>query len=134
MIRILFVCHGNICRSPMAEFIMKDLVAKRGVADKFYIESCATSREEIGNSVYPPAKATAQDFIISFSVMFLLITSRRRCVPASGAKVSPPVRTLETFCISSSEKLSIRSEGSERLTWASSVQERRSSVSSRILE
>ena len=53
--RILFVCHGNICRSPMAEFIMKDLVAKRGRSD-IYIESCATSTEELGCDVYPPAK------------------------------------------------------------------------------
>lgn len=65
MKRILFVCHGNICRSPMAEFIMKDLVAKRGVADRFYIESCATSREEIGNSVYPPAKTKLAEHNIS---------------------------------------------------------------------
>ena len=54
--RILFVCHGNICRSPMAEFIMKDLVSKRGLSDDFYIESCATSTEELGNDIYPPAK------------------------------------------------------------------------------
>ncbi len=53
MIRILFVCHGNICRSTMAEFVMKDLVAKRGVADAFHIESAATSTEELGNPVYP---------------------------------------------------------------------------------
>ncbi len=53
--RILFVCHGNICRSPMAEFIMKDLAAKRGRSD-IYIESCATSTEELGCDVYPPAK------------------------------------------------------------------------------
>ncbi len=54
--RILFVCHGNICRSPMAEFIMKKLVADAGVGDKFEIASAATSSEEIGNSVYPPAR------------------------------------------------------------------------------
>ena len=54
--RILFVCHGNICRSPMAEFVMKDLVAKAGRTDEFVIESAATSTEEIGNSVYPPAR------------------------------------------------------------------------------
>ena len=54
--RILFVCHGNICRSPMAEFVMKDLVKKVGLEDEFYIESAATSTEEIGNEVYPPAK------------------------------------------------------------------------------
>lgn len=54
--KILFVCHGNICRSPMAEFVMKDLVAKSGMADRFEIASAATSTEEIGNSVYPPAR------------------------------------------------------------------------------
>ena len=57
MIKILFVCHGNICRSPMAEFCMKDIVKKSGIADKFEIASAATSTEEIGNPVYPPAKA-----------------------------------------------------------------------------
>ncbi len=60
MIRILFVCYGNICRSPMAEFIMKDMVGKKGCADRFYIASAATSDEEIwggvGNPVYPPAR------------------------------------------------------------------------------
>lgn len=55
MIKILFICHGNICRSPMAEFFMKDLVEKESVADSFHIESAATSTEEIGNPVYPPA-------------------------------------------------------------------------------
>lgn len=57
MIKILFVCHGNICRSPMAEFVMKDLVRQAGLADNFHIESAATSREELGNPVYPPAQA-----------------------------------------------------------------------------
>jgi len=56
MMRILFVCHGNICRSPMAEFIMKDLVSKRGMETDFHIESCATSTEELGCDMYPPAK------------------------------------------------------------------------------
>ena len=55
MKKILFVCHGNICRSPMAEFVMKDLVKKAGLASQFHIESAATSREEIGNPIYPPA-------------------------------------------------------------------------------
>ncbi len=56
MIKILMVCHGNICRSPMAEFVMKDLVAKAGLSDQFHIESAATSAEELGNPVYPPAR------------------------------------------------------------------------------
>ena len=56
MTKILFVCLGNICRSPMAEFVMKDLVKKAGLASQFRIESAATSREEIGNPVYPPAR------------------------------------------------------------------------------
>ena len=59
--KIMFVCHGNICRSPMAEFILKDLTKKRGIADRFVIASSATSTEEIwngiGNPVYPPARA-----------------------------------------------------------------------------
>ncbi|MBP5197321.1 MAG: low molecular weight phosphotyrosine protein phosphatase [Bacteroidaceae bacterium] len=56
MKRILFVCHGNICRSPMAEFIMKKLVKDAGMEDEYEIASAATSTEEIGNSVYPPAR------------------------------------------------------------------------------
>ena len=56
MVKILFVCHGNICRSPMAEFVMKDLVKKAGLEERFHIESAATSTEEIGNPVYPPAR------------------------------------------------------------------------------
>ena len=60
MISILFICHGNICRSPMAEFVMKDLLQKENLSDQFYIASAATSTEEIwngvGNPVYPPAR------------------------------------------------------------------------------
>ena len=56
MIHILFVCLGNICRSPMAEFVMKDLVQKEGLAEQFHIASAATSTEELGNPVYPPAR------------------------------------------------------------------------------
>lgn len=52
MIKILFICHGNICRSPMAEYVMKDIVEKRGLSDCFYIDSAATSTEEIGNGVH----------------------------------------------------------------------------------
>ncbi len=53
MVRVLFVCHGNICRSTMAEFVLKDMVAKRGLSGQFHIESAATSTEEPGNPVYP---------------------------------------------------------------------------------
>ena len=56
MIKILFICHGNICRSPMAEFVLRDMVKRRGLSDELYIESAATSSEELGNPVYPPAR------------------------------------------------------------------------------
>ena len=52
MVKILFVCHGNICRSPMGEYVLKDMVKKAGLADRFEIDSAAVSREEIGNPVY----------------------------------------------------------------------------------
>ena len=61
MKKIMFVCHGNICRSPMAEFIFKKMIAEKGLEEEFFVSSCATSREEIvgnvGNPVYPPARA-----------------------------------------------------------------------------
>lgn len=57
MIKILFVCHGNICRSPTAEFVMKDLVRRAGLEDRFEIASAAAHRDEIGSPVYPPARA-----------------------------------------------------------------------------
>ena len=65
MIKILFVCHGNICRSPMAEFAMKRLVQEAGLADRFQIASAATSTEEIGNPVYPPARRKLAEHGIS---------------------------------------------------------------------
>ena len=68
-IKIMFVCHGNICRSPMAEFIFKSLAQQRGIADRFIISSSAVSTEEIingvGNPVYPPAKAELKKHGIS---------------------------------------------------------------------
>ncbi len=65
MTKILFICHGNICRSPMAEFVMRDMVNKAGLSNKFEIASAATSTEEIGNSVYPPVKRLLADNGIS---------------------------------------------------------------------
>lgn len=65
MKKILFVCHGNICRSPMAEFVMKWLVDQAGRSEEFEIASAATSTEEIGNSVYPPARRKLAEHGIS---------------------------------------------------------------------
>lgn len=67
MTKILFVCHGNICRSPMAEFVMKRLARDRGMERDFEIASAATSREEIGNPVYPPARRKLAEHGISCS-------------------------------------------------------------------
>ena len=65
MKKILFVCHGNICRSPMAEYVMKDLVKKSGLEEEFQIASAATSREEIGNGVHPGTRRKLAEFGIS---------------------------------------------------------------------
>ena len=65
MTKILFICLGNICRSPMAKFVMKDLVEKAGLADEFQIDSAATCRDEIGNPVYPPARRKLAEHGIS---------------------------------------------------------------------
>lgn len=69
MIKILFICLGNICRSPMAEFLLKDIVAKRGIADQFHIQSVATSAEEIwngvGNPVHPGTRKKLAELGIS---------------------------------------------------------------------
>ena len=65
MVKILFVCHGNICRSPMAEFIMKELVQKQGVEHLFEIASAATSDEELGSAPYPPVRALLSERGIS---------------------------------------------------------------------
>lgn len=67
MIKILFVCHGNICRSPMAEFVMKDMVKKKGLLDMFEIASAATSTEALGEPVYPPARKKLQEKGLSCS-------------------------------------------------------------------
>ena len=67
MEKVLFVCHGNICRSPMAEFVLKDMVKKAGLEDRFRIDSVAATREEIGNDMYPPAKRKLREKGIPFT-------------------------------------------------------------------
>lgn len=64
--RILFVCHGNICRSPMAEFVLKKMVREKGLEEEYYIESAAVSQEETGNPIYPPAKRCLQQHGVPF--------------------------------------------------------------------
>ena len=76
MTRILFICLGNICRSPMAEFVMKDMVKRAGTADQFEIASAATSREEVGNPVYSPARQKLAEHGISCKGK----TARQLCV------------------------------------------------------
>lgn len=76
MIRVLFVCHGNICRSPMAEFILKDMVHKRGLDDDFYIASAATSTEETGNPVHPGTRNKLRQHGISVDGKYA-VTLRR---------------------------------------------------------
>ena len=68
MISILFVCHGNICRSPMAEYVFKKLIKKAELEDQFKVDSAATSREEIGNDIYPPAMRCLMEHRVPFEV------------------------------------------------------------------
>ena len=77
MIKILFVCHGNICRSPMAEYVMKDIVTKRGIADQFDISSAATSTEELGNPVHPGTRTKLKQLGISTTGKYAVQMKRR---------------------------------------------------------
>ena len=109
MVKILFICHGNICRSPMAEFILKDMVAKSGAGDRFEIASAAVSREEIGNPVYPPARrelaahgigcqghharqVTVEDYRHYDRIYYMDASNKRyldRMLPADPEKIRP---------------------------------------------
>ena len=77
MKKIMFICHGNICRSPMAEFVMKDLVKKAGLENEFVIASSAVSAEELGNHVYPPAKKVLEEHGISVGDKHAELLTRR---------------------------------------------------------
>ena len=66
MVKVLFICHGNICRSPMAEFILKALVKAKGLESRYHIESAAVSTEEIGNPIYPPARRCLSQHGVAF--------------------------------------------------------------------
>ena len=119
MTKILFICLGNICRSPMAEFVMKDLVEKAGLADEFQIDSAATCRDEIGNPVYPPARRklaehgisceghaarqlTAQDYeeydlLIGMEGANLKNMQRSCCCTTPGRRTTSPTRGIQAI-------------------------------------
>ena len=85
MKRILFVCHGNICRSPMAEFVLKDMAQRAGIAEQFEIASAATSFEDLGNPVCPPAVRSL--FLVDYRTANNLFIKRRMDhVPNRGRK------------------------------------------------
>ena len=76
MIKVLFVCHGNICRSPMAEFVFKAMVRKKGIEKDFVIESCGTSAEELGNPIYPPVKRILKEKRIAFDERYARLMTK----------------------------------------------------------
>ena len=82
MVKILFICHGNMCRSPMAEFVMKALVRSRGLESDYHIESAAVSDEETGNPIYPPAKRC----LTQHGVPFDNSKTARKITPADYAR------------------------------------------------
>ena len=109
MVKVLFICHGNICRSPMAEYVLKDMVKKAGLAGEFEIASAAVSREEIGNGIYPPARrelekhgvacdghrarqVTMEDYRHYDRIYYMDSSNARflrRMLPADGEKIRP---------------------------------------------
>ena len=116
MHNMLFVCHGNICRSPMAEFVMKDLVAKAGLESQFHIESAATSTEEIGNPVYPLARQKLREHGIDCSGK-----TARQLTRADGEKFdlligmdSANLRNMRRICGDSEEKIHLLLDFTQR--------------------
>ena len=98
MVKILFVCHGNICRSPMAEFVMKDLAAKAGAGERFVIDSAATSTEEIGNPVYPPARRKLSEHGIDCSGKKAVVIGRSPVVGKPAAMMLLQKNATVTIC------------------------------------
>ena len=78
--KIIFVCHGNICRSPIAEYLFLDMINKEGLTDKFIVSSRATSQEEISNDIYPPAKRTLMEHHIPFKRHYATQISREEFI------------------------------------------------------
>jgi hypothetical protein len=90
-IKVLMICHGNICRSPMAEFIFKDMVAREGLSDRFLIESAATSTEEIGNPVYLPAR-----FASGITIPLIISSVPSSIIFATCGGLSPATQSIKS--------------------------------------
>lgn len=114
MIKILFICHGNICRSTMAEYIFKEMIKQRHLEDQFFCDSAATSREEIGNPIYPPAarklaqkgipygdhravQVTVEDYQKYDHLIIMDENNRRNLMRIIGSDPAGKVHTLLSF-------------------------------------
>ena len=99
MIKVLFICLGNICRSPMAEFVFRDMVQKRGLADRFHIASAATSSEELGNPVHRGTTEKLKEYGISTKGKYAVL-SKFPVYHGSAISLGFPVksRSMDTLC------------------------------------
>ncbi|MDE7295438.1 MAG: low molecular weight phosphotyrosine protein phosphatase, partial [Oscillospiraceae bacterium] len=109
MKKILFVCHGNICRSPMAEFIMKKLVTDEGLAEDIYIESAAVSNEETGNDMYPPAKRKLTEKGVPFA------KRRARTITRDDAVIFDLIVAMDSYNLRNLERIIGRSDKVSKL-------------------
>ena len=112
MIRIIFICHGNICRSPMAEFIFRDLARKKGVADRFSVVSRALSAEELGNPVYPPARRVLSRLGISTDGKRAELLTKKECDEADYLVIMDAKnrRMMTPYLPGNEKKLSLLTE------------------------